>query len=486
MSISAALGNALSGLTASSRSGEVISANVANAMNESYARREIELASASLGGRGTGVAVVGVQRVVNMAAVADRRLAEAENGDAGLRAAFHARAEQAVGDPSDPGSIPGRITALEASLVEAAARPDSGTRLASVVGAARSLAAELNAASAAVQAARTEADSGIARDVRTLNETLASIDRLNTDITTYRAAGRDANGLFDRRQKLVDSIAAIVPIREYPRANGQIALFTSGGAVLVDGRASAFGFSPTDPIVAEMSLAGGALSGLTLNGRPVDARADGLLGGGRLSAAFAVRDEIAPAAQAELDALARDLYDRFASSAVDPTLAPGAPGLLTDAGAALDPLAETGLSGRIAVNPAVDPARGGQTWRVRDGIGAATQGPVGDAALLTALSGALSARRPPASGSLTASSLTAGGLAAAVLSVSSRARLDAEQEATSAAFRATALSELILADGVDSDAEMQKLLLVEQTYSANAQVMRTMDALLTELMGILR
>ena len=40
------------------------------------------------------------------------------------------------------------------------------------------------------------------------------------------------------RQRLVDTISAIVPVREVPRDHNQIALFTTGGATLLEGSAS--------------------------------------------------------------------------------------------------------------------------------------------------------------------------------------------------------------------------------------------------------
>jgi flagellar hook-associated protein 1 FlgK len=211
-----------------------------------------------------------------------------------------------------------------------------------------------------------------------------------------------------------------------------------------------------------------------------------LLGDGRLAANFAVRDSLAPAAQAGLDALARDLYDRFASSSVDPTIAGGAAGLFTDGGIPFDPLAENGFAARIAVNSGADPARGGALWRLRDGLAATAPGPVGDAKRLIAMSAALAEKKVPASANSSGAAQSAAGMAAALLSEASSARLDASDDATTAAARVTAMTDLILADGVDTDDELQQMLLVEKTYSANAQVMRMMDSLLEELMGILR
>ncbi|MFD2438939.1 flagellar basal body protein [Paracoccus kondratievae] len=47
MSISSAISNAVSGLTAASRGTEVVSANIANALTPGYARRELNLSTRS-------------------------------------------------------------------------------------------------------------------------------------------------------------------------------------------------------------------------------------------------------------------------------------------------------------------------------------------------------------------------------------------------------------------------------------------------------
>ena len=484
MSLSTSLANALSGLTASSRAAGVVSSNVSNALTEGYARRELHLSPQSLGGIGAGVQVDGITRSVNVAVLADRRLADADAGNAGLKTAFLSRVETLLGDPEDAGSLAARIAAVEAALVQASSRPDSQARLQSVVDAANTLTDHLGVLTDDVQQARMDADAGIARQVETLNTSLVQIDRLNAEILAQRSAGRDATALMDQRQLLVDRVAEIVPVREVPRDRDQIALFTTGGAILLEGNPAVIGFTPAGVITADMTIGSGALSGLTINGMPVPSGDDGVLGGGRLGAMLAIRDDLAPGAQAQLDALARDLIERFETPAVDPTLAPGQPGLFTDAGAVLDPLLEEGLAGRIRLNALVDPAAGGQLWRLRDGLGAATPGNVGDATLLNSLGAALSAGRLPSSGNFIGAARSASGLAADVLSGIASARQQAEFRESYSVSRQEALTELQLADGVDTDAEMQNLLLVEQAYSANARVIQVIDDLIQQLIGL--
>jgi flagellar hook-associated protein 1 FlgK len=484
MSLSSTLANALTGLNAASRAASVVSSNVSNALTAGYARRELNLSPQSLGGTGAGVQVDGITRAVNRALLTDRRLADADAGNARAQSGFLGRIEELTGDPETPGSLSARIAALEASLVQAASRPDSQARLQAVVDAATGLAGHLNTLSDAVQQERMDADAGIALQVKTLNDTLADIDRLNAEILSQTASGHDAAALMDQRQTLVDRVAGIVPVREVARDHDQISLYTTGGAILLEGNPAVIGFTPVGVITPDMTLASGALFGFTINGMAVPSGDDGVLGGGTLGAMIAIRDDLAQAAQAQLDAVARDLIERFESPAVDPTLAAGQPGLFTDNGAAFDPLIEQGLAGHIALNAMVDPGAGGQLWRLRDGIAAATPGNVGDATLLLALGTALSSARAPASGSFIGAARSASGLAADLLSGFAGDRQTAEARESYAVARQDALTELQLAEGVDTDAEMQNLLLVEQAYSANARVIQVIDDLIQQLIGL--
>lgn len=485
MSVTSALNSALSGLGANARQAQVLSSNVANATTPGYARREVSLSAAVLGGTGQGVMVNGVRRDVDLFLLNDRRSAQAGASDTSTRSAFLARLEKIVGDPEDDGSLSSRISLLDQRLIEAASHPESEARLAAAVNAARSLAQSLNEASDAVQLERQRADRAIATQVDQLNVSLRQVRDLNSQIRSFSGSGRDVASLLDQRQQIVDRIADIVPIREVPRDFDQIALMTTGGAMLLDGMESEFGFTAVNTIVPEMTLDSGALSGLTLNGRPMaTSGAASLIQGGSLAASFALRDDLAVTAQAKLDALALDLYQRFADSGVDPTLTAGNPGLFTDGGGAFTAPDEVGLSARISLNALVDPQQGGSALRLRDGLEAAVPGPTGDATLLLALTGALNTARLPASGAVTATARSLPGLAADILSAISTDRLAAESKTAFTTARHLALTDLEAAQGVDLDAEMQNLLVIEKNYAANAKVIATVDEMISTLLGL--
>jgi flagellar hook-associated protein 1 len=485
MSVTSALSGALSGLSAASRQAEILSSNVANATTPGYARRQVGLGSAVLAGAGQGVQILGVTRDVDRHLLGERRIAEAGGGDRDVRADFLKRVEQSLGTPDSAGSLAARLAAFDQSLIEAAGRPESQTRLGNILTTAKSLAAGLSAATTDIQAARATADRQIADEVGKLNSTLAQLQELNVELRSFTGAGRDVSALLDQRQKLVDQIASIVPVREIPRDLNQIALFTTGGAPLLEGSASVIGFSATHTITPEMTQALGGLSGITINGRAYDtAGSASPILGGRLGALFAVRDELAVTAQGKLDAAARDLVERFSSATFDPSLVPGAPGLFADAGLAFLPANETGLAGRLTLNAGVDPAQGGALFRLRDGLGALTEGPPGNGSLLNALHAALNGSRPLSSSGFAAGNRSFATLTGDLMSDASALRLSAQSEQSFASAKLTALADLEAQNGIDTDQEMQELLVIEKNYAANAKVIQAVADMIDTLIRL--
>lgn len=477
MSITGAMNAAISGLRAAARGSEIVSNNISNALTPSYGRREMSLSALSYGATG-GVRIDGITRHMNEGVVADRRMADAAQQNTQAAVDFFLRIEDAVGIAGDADGIGGRLAAFEESLITAASRPDATERLSIAVNDANRLAEGLNLASREVQNLRTNADTQIAQEVATLNTALQQVEDLNIQITQTISRSGSSPALLDQRQAVLDTIGSIVPINVVPRDNGSVAIYTEGGAVMLDITAGTLGFEKQNIVTEFQTMDAGTLSGLTLNGQDLRTSA---MGGGSLGAHFEVRDTYGVEAQSQLDAIARDLVERFADPSVDSTLSASDAGLFTDAGAAFDPANEIGLSTRLSLNAAVDPAAGGEVWRLRDGLGAATAGLSGDATLLNGMLGALEAARLPASGS---SSIGAGSMAdlmAAFNGSLAATRSNAEQDLSFTAARLTELTQLQLSEGVDTDQELQNLLVLEQAYAANARVIQAADSMIETL-----
>ncbi|SMX40425.1 flagellar hook-associated protein FlgK [Octadecabacter ascidiaceicola] len=481
MSISSSLSNALSGMTAASRMAEVVSSNVSNSLTDGYGRRSLNLSSAVVGGRGAGVEIGSVTRHVDRGILGDRRLAGASLGEYSSLVSTMTRVQDVVGEAGSTGSISDRIVAVETALIGAASDPSSSINLSVLAEKLSDVAATLNTASQGIQTERERADASISDQVTRLNTALGQVEQLNKDITNAKNSGYDASGLMDQRQLAIDEISKIVPVREMNRSGGQIALMSPSGETLIDGEAKVFGFVQNPVITPDMTLQSGGLNGITLDGQQIGSDGVGKLAGGTLGAAFQARDSELVSAQAGLDTIAADLIGRLQDPNVDPTLAVGQAGILTDAGAVFDVANTLGLSSRISLNALVDPSNGGDITKLRDGLNAATPGASGNSSLLQALSTAIAEPRTTATDPVQQS--VASRASSFEGEMGSR-RVEFESEVSFANARWSSLKEAESADGVDTDYEMQMLLRVEQAYAANARVIQTVQTLMQRLMEI--
>ncbi|MDZ7628405.1 MAG: flagellar hook-associated protein FlgK [Parvularculaceae bacterium] len=481
MSISQALSNATSGLGAASRQAGLVSQNIANALTPGYARREISLAERTVAGAGAGVRVAGVDRAASPALTAERRAAEGPAARDAAASAAAARISTIFGGPEDASSFVSKFSAFDRSLRDLANQPSSSAAQRVAVASAKQATVTINSLSTSLQTIRVEADRAIAAEVSRVNASLTAIEALNGQIERATAANRDASALLDERDRAVNVVNGAIPVRTLARENGKIDLITTEGAPLLAGEARQLSFTPRLLITADQTFANGALSGLSVDGVDITPGA-GARGpsGGSIAGQFAVRDDIAVGAATDIDAFAADLIDRFAASGLDPSAAPGAPGLFTDAGAALADPYTAGLAGRLRVNASVDPDQGGDPSRLRDGLYAAAPGPAGSNALVVAFIRALDA--PQAQAFSSGRSLSALDAAGAVVALRGAARSASESAAAGSAAYRDALAEAELGEtGVDTDAELQQLLLVEQAFAANARVIEVTGRLIDQL-----
>ncbi|EEE38485.1 flagellar hook-associated protein FlgK [Rhodobacteraceae bacterium KLH11] len=483
MNMSTALNNALGGLNAASRGAAVVSGNIANALTPGYARRTLELTTSPISGN--GVRVVGITRHQDPVLIANRRATDADLAAAKTVSAFHAGFEQLVGTADDATSIAARLAEFESSLITAASLPDSAQRLDQAARAGAGLSATLNHASEGLRQMRSDADRTIGKQIDTLNQTLKDIEKLNARIPAVSNSGGDIGALLDQRQILIDQVNELVPVNVVARANDQVSLYSDGGLILLEGPAAEFSFSTTGDTMPHMTIGNGLLSGLEVNGQPV--RIDGdfaQIRGGALMSQFMIRDELAVEAQADLDAVARDLIERFEAPGLDPTTLATDPGLFTDEGNRFDPALQTGLASRITLNATVDPDTGGDSWRLRAGLGATLPGAPGDASLLHAFGAALTEARPSPGLSFGTGSLRAAEISEALLSRAGANAHSADQRRSFAANAQLEMEKIVAEQGVDSDVELQRLMQIEQAYAANARIVAVVDELMDTLLRL--
>ena len=469
MSITSAFVSSRSGLTATAARSEVTANNIANADRAGYARRGLLLTS---GPNGSGVQVAGLRRDVDGAM--DRMHRQEVSRTATQDAVADGLKVYAalLGAPGDPLSIPGRITALQSRLDELSNDPAQPALQRAALDAAAAVATELNRTSATLTETAANTSAGIKNDVEVLNRLLSETSELSQKIALGADGTRDSAMLEDSLAQRLDQISEIVDLRTLRNADGSISVYTAGGAPLVEGRI----IHPVTFSEGDGKLFAGAAE-IT----PDNPTARGFEEG-RLAGRIHLLNDILPRMQVQLDEAARMLVVSFTDA--DTTLTPGEPGLFTDSGAAFDPMAASGLAARIAINEAVRGPDGDTLWRMRDGMEAPVPGPESDSQLVERMISAFNVVQTlsPEAGLGAQARLT--DFIPSMTADQQVARSSAQGRAEALRAGAQALETARLGfQGVNIDDELQQLASIEQSYAANAVMMRTLGEMLDTLLN---
>lgn len=483
MTISRALSSATSGLAAAALRASIASNNIANANSPGYVRRDLVVAERAFG----GVLPVGISRAGDAILTADRRIAEASANRADVIANTHIQLSQALGDPESGYGLFNAWSNFETTLNDLSVTPESAALQNALLLSSQDLAREYNQLGELVTDQRVNADAAIDNAVDLINANLKELHAINRNLIGKNAADESTANMLDRREQLINEISRYIPVKTVDAGGNQQHILTKEGVYLLSETVSTLEFSRSPTIVPGDTYGTGSLSGLTVNGTDITPGSGNRFAvqSGALAGYFETRDVIAPGFQSQLDALAADLISRFEDSGVDPTLNPGDAGLFTDEGGALDPGNMTGLAQRLAINAAVDPDQGGAVWRLRDGINAATEGASGNAGILNAMIDAAGDKRGSLTGVGLPGQFDIAGAISEINSVVGSSRTRAESTVASAMARADILATSELsATAVDTDSEMQTLLMVEQAYAANARVIQTIQDMMRRLLEL--
>ena len=482
----------------------LVSQNIANANTPDYAAETLQQTSLTAGGMGLGAANGLAQRAVDQQGQMDLL---AQNGDVASLQTQQAALQSidsvsgAVGSGTDLGSLLGRMSNAFSTLAES---PDNQTQQSQVVAAAQQLAAQINTVSNSVQAQRQTAQDAIVSGVAGINTALSSLGTISDKIIAARAQGTSTADLENQRAAIEDGLSKLVSVKFLDQPNGDLLAVTASGLNLpIHAQTGPLSTSPAT-LSATTYASGGGVPPILMNGQDVTAR----LTGGQLGGNIALRDSTLPTLQANLDEFAETLSTRFAAQGLN---------LFTDASgnvpASPGPPVQSGYVGyasQIQVGPAVlaNPALVTDgTTAVASSPGGATAftpnppgGPAGfttmitrvlQFALGTQVAAGVAQPAPNVTGLGPAGTLSAGfaappdlqGLATAVTATEAQTSAATTAQFTSAQAVQTAMQSSFAANtSVSVDAEMSKMIVLQNAYAANARVMTAVQSMWTQLL----
>lgn len=486
MSLQGAMSTALSSLAAEQRTSAIIANNIANAQTPGYVRRDVPRTENLVGGSGQGVATGVTQRAADTVLAAASRTAGGASAYAGRMQELLDSYTNVIGQPADDRSLSSRLGAFKEAMTALSATPENAVAQSQALAAAQDLVDNLHQVDSAISATRSEADLGIARDVDSVNTALDNLKEVDRQLALASARGASVAEYQDKRDTILADIATKLPLRIYDNGPGRLIVTTDGGNTLYDsGSVHKLSFTHTPSIASDVRYNGSApytvgLSGVTVDDLPLRVSDSGSIG-----ANLAIRDQTMPKFADMLDQVAGRLAETF--QAADPTLSGGAAGLFTRGGAATFDATQpfVGMARTIAVNAAVDPDQGGATWRMRDGMGAATQGNASSNKVVLGWMDAMEANRSydPTTGLPASMGLSQAAAQTVGLMQGDRATW-ADRAATRASIATQASEDLTNKTAVSVDEELQRMMMVQQTYSASVQVIQAAAKMLEELSAL--
>ena len=467
MGLTNALNAARSGLTMASRWAATTSMNISNSGTEGYARRSPVVAVA---GRGEPV-VTGISRAVDASLDRMYRLESARTETQVALADDMVVYTAVLGEPESGDSLLSRFTDFRNALGLLSVSPSDIALQRAAVTEAEELSGTVNRTHDALTRATTTATEAVKQDVAEANRLVARIALLNERLASAPEQTDMTLSMEDQRTRALDDLAQLMDFTVTLGKRGEVEIFASGGAPVLDG--------DTPEVLRHDTATGRLFAG----DHEITPGITGVRGisEGSIAGHIAFLNDSVPLFQKQLDEVARSLIDAFQTT--DPTLGATDAGLFTDAGVRMTgPYAE-GLAGRLSVNDAVRPEAGGALWRIRDGMEAATAGAAGDSTLINGFTKVLDDATGFDGTAGLGATATLSGYMSTLIASQQGARAQAETDRDTASAGAEAVQSRRQAFmGVNIDDEMQQMLQIEQTYAANARVMQTANEMLDTLL----
>ena len=332
MGLSAALANAMSGLTANQAALAITSSNVANANTTGYVAESVNQIEEPTGGAGASALVTGVSRDIDTFVQSQLRTETGGAGFANQTSNILTQLQSIYGTPGGTGTLE---TALNnfSSAIQALQTSSTGlSAQTTALSAAQALAQQLNTTSQGIQTLRSNVQQDIGNSVAQANTDMQQIAALNTKLQSMSPTDPSAATLEDQRDSAINDLSNLVDVKVTVDSSNQANVFTSTGIQLVgDGLASKFNFtspgtlSPTSLYNANPALSGvGTLTISLPNGSSLDVVSNNVVTSGQIAADLQLRDTTLVQAQAQVDQLAATLSSSLSDqttqgTAVTPT-----------------------------------------------------------------------------------------------------------------------------------------------------------------------
>jgi flagellar hook-associated protein 1 FlgK len=452
VSLTSLLNIARSALAARQAQLDTTGHNIANADTPGYTRQRVRLAAGTplrttAGQLGTGVSILGIERVRSRHLDDAFRSESASHGESSTLNESLGQIEALIGEPGTSG-LSSSLDAYWAAWGDLANDPSGGAARSIVRQRGTQLVAKVQDLAGRFDTARSDVTMQLGQDLDQINSITRRLAELNRGIAVAESAGGSAPDLRDQRDQLIDQLGALVPVRALERPDGTVGLLV-GDALVVDGGSSR-------ELATAVTPGGG--TAIVFRDGAVPAAVDG----GRVRAYLDLINTRIPELSRQLDDLAQAVVEEVNSRHRGGFTKNGLTGT--------DFFAPTGVT---AATMALTPAIVAST----DAIAAGTTGAPGDGTLALAIAGLRTTGMARLGGQ------TAGAYFTDAVTTLGAIVADSGQRMTT---QETLLTEIDnqrqSVAGVSVDEELANLIGYQQAYVAATRVITAADQMMQELL----
>ncbi|HEX9211508.1 MAG TPA: flagellar hook-associated protein FlgK [Bradyrhizobium sp.] len=312
MGLSSALASAMSGLRANQAALSIVSSNVANSQTPGYVAQTPNQIEVTTGDFGSTAKTTGVSRDIDSYVLNQLRTETGGSGYADQTANILKQLQNVYGNPGGSGTLETALNNFTSSLQALSTSAGSSSAQTVAVGAAQTLATQLNVTTKGIQSLRSNVEQDLGTSAQQANAAMNQIADINTKLQGLASTDPSAATLMDQRDQAINSLSKYVDVRVTTDGSNQANIYTTTGIQLVGaGLASQFSFASvgalsatslynTDPAKSGV----GALTIKLPNGSSVDVAANNVVSSGQIAADLKLRDQTLVQAQNQVDQLA--------------------------------------------------------------------------------------------------------------------------------------------------------------------------------------
>jgi flagellar hook-associated protein 1 FlgK len=235
MSLSAALNSSLSSLLTLQQQTRLVSANVANAQQQDYTRKNANLNTPAIQGLPTGVQIQSITRTVANSLHNDLLSRSATAAGDAVRQQYLDRIGQFLNVQDGQPAITSQFQAFQQSWKDFEANPSNSTLGQNIVIQGSLLATEVNKLAAQPAQIDSLIQSDIASNVAQLNQLVSTAYSLNAQLVNQSSTGQPIGELQDQMDAVVRQMAKLTQVQVLPTGTAAVQILTTGGQTLVTG-----------------------------------------------------------------------------------------------------------------------------------------------------------------------------------------------------------------------------------------------------------